>query len=374
MTWGMDLTAHHLAYLDDSVTAAEPSWKNHFLPDAGNAIFRSGWEEDARWLLLVAEHGAARKTLHDHVDGTSFSLAAYGEYLLLDPGYYKPNEQDVSVTADADSHNVILIDGQGAPDKGLLTNFGDTDAFLENTLDGEKIAYAEARESYEKTTIERSLVFVRQRYFVVADRLSTEATKPREHRWRVGGWAGYDIGGVFELLDGAGGAVAHWEREKAGVFVHLAATDPGLAFEEPPYTPLTAPQVGAFDIERTIADHGVADGVVTGLAPGYLAVLAPYRVGGSGDDAPLTVTPIDAGADASAWQIDGQGGSEVAWLRKPGAATTLNAAGHAIDSDGEIAVVSLDGSFGLVARGTQASLDGSAVVDGGDPKGVKASE
>ena len=70
----------------------------------------------------------------------------------MDPGYYKPNDLNNALTAHADSHNVILIDGQGAPDKGLLTDFGDTDAFLENTLDGTAFDYAEARQSYRDMT------------------------------------------------------------------------------------------------------------------------------------------------------------------------------------------------------------------------------
>ncbi|MBW2455780.1 MAG: heparinase II/III family protein [Deltaproteobacteria bacterium] len=371
MTWGMDLRAHHLAYVDDSVTAAEPPWKNRFMPAAGNAVFRSGWDPEARWLLLVAENGPARKTLHDHVDGTSFTLAAYGEYLLLDPGYYKPDDMDNAVTAHGDSHNLILIDGQGPPDKGLLIDFGDADAFLENTLDGEALAYAEAHESYRDSTIERSVVFVRDRYFVVADRLSTTHGTARTHAWRLGGWAGLDVEGVFEPRDclGDSGCGARWERSVAGVDVHLAATDPGLQIVEPPHTPLQAPHVEAFDRQRNVVDHGVIDGVVDGLAPGYLAVLAPYRVGaatGDEDDVPI-VTPLDAGADAAAWLIETPAGTEVAWLRKPGAATTLTLAGGAeLTSDAELTVLDItSGQFGLIARGTSAAIDGSPVVTAG---------
>lgn len=358
MTFGMDLTAHHLFYIAPEVEGVEPPWHNRFMPDAGNAVFRSGWDEDARWLLLVAESGPARKTLHDHVDGTSFTLAAYGEYLLVDPGYYKPNDLDNAVTADADSHNVILIDGQGAPDKGLLTDFGDEDAFLMNTLDGELLAHAEAHQSYAGTDIERSVTFVRQRYFVVADRLTTSETATREHAWRLGGWAGFDIEGVFEPL----AAGARWEREKAGVFVHLAATQPGLTIVEPPYEPLAAPHVGAFDAERNVLDHGVIDGVVTGVAPRFLAVLAPYRVGDDGEHGPMTVTAIDAGADATAWWIETAEGTEVAWLREPGSATQLTLPnGAVLDTDADLVVVDAGGAFGLVAAGATVSIDGSVV-------------
>lgn len=371
MTWGMDLTAHHLFYLADDVAPEEPPWRNRALPEAGHAVLRSGWDEDARWLLLVAESGAARKTLHDHVDGTSFTLAAYGEYLLLDPGYYKPDDLDNAVTAQADSHNVILIDGQGAPDKGLLLEFGDTDASLDSFVDGDRLAYVEAHQHYQQTDIARSVAFVRQRYFVVADRLATTASSPRRHAWRLGGYAGLDVPGVFEVYgcEAGAGCGARWERERAGVDVHLASTAPGLTVVEPPHVPLAAPHVGAFNRARDIEDHGVIDGVVEALAPGYLAVLAPYAVGGSGDDTPVSVTPVDAGASAAAFVVRGEAGAELVWLRRAGAAETLTLpGGEEVSTDAEIAVVDLGGTFGLVVGGTALRAGDKVVIEGnGEP-------
>jgi hypothetical protein len=368
MSWGMDLLSHHLIYLDDSIAAAPPPWTNRFMPDAGNAVFRSGWDADARWLLLVAQHGSARKTLHDHVDGTSFSLAAYGEYLLLDPGYYKPNQLDNALTAEAQSHNVILIDGEGAPEKGLLTDFGDADAFLENTLDGTKIAYAEAHQSYQETDIERSVVFVRQRYFVIADRLSSDVQTARSHAFRLGGWAGYDVPGVFEVWDCSTRCGARWERARAGVEVQIAATAPGLTVVEPLYQPLMPPHVGAFDEERTIADHGVIDAVVNAVAPDFLTVLAPYPVGSAAPQ----VSALDAGASAAAWYIDG---ADVAWLRSPGAAASLLLPnGKTLTSDAELVVIDLAEGFALIARGTHASIDGVPVVSAGPGEQVAKKE
>jgi len=116
--------------------------------------------------------------------------AAYGEYLLLDPGYYKPDEQDNAKTAHSPAHNLVLIDGKAAPDKGLLTDFGDADAFLRNTLDGSRVKYAEAWQDYQSSHVERSVVFVDGRYFLVADRIQTTATggaKARiPHEWLRG--------------------------------------------------------------------------------------------------------------------------------------------------------------------------------------------
>ena len=49
---------------------------------------------------------------------------AGGEDLLIDTGYYKPDATNNPLTMDAPSHNVILVDGVGAPKRGLLNAWG----------------------------------------------------------------------------------------------------------------------------------------------------------------------------------------------------------------------------------------------------------
>ncbi|MGK3996710.1 heparinase II/III domain-containing protein [Sorangium sp. So ce1024] len=374
MEFGIDLIAHHLFYVDDAVAAEEPPHLTRFFPEAGNAVFRSDWGEEARWLLLVAEHGSARKAIHDHVDGTSFSLAAYGEYLLIDPGYYKPDALDNAKTSQSPSHNVILIDGRSAPDKGLFNNFGDADAWIRNTHDGDVIEYAEAHQDYQDTHVERSVAFVDGRYFVVGDRLTTTHPAARAHAWRLHGYAGLTSGGTFELLaDGA-----RWERTRAGVEVRVQSTAPGLEIVEPPYTPLTVPHVHEFEQDRKPADHAVIDAAVQAEAPGFLAVLLPYKVGAdAGPDAPLQAAPLDAPPGVVAWQVEGDGWTDVAVLRSQGAPEQVALpGGQVLETDAELVVLRIDGDrpFALMARGTRALVDGAARVTAPDAAGVAVEE
>ena len=273
MHHGADLTAHHLAWYDDTIEAAPPPWTHRYLPAAGNAVLRSSWEQDALWMLLVGEAGPARKTLHDHVDGTSLTLAAFGEYLLIDPGYYKPFELDNAQTAHSPSHNLVLIDGIAAPNKGLLTNFGDADAELIGFGEQGTSAFATARQTYQDSTVTRTAVMVNGRFGAVFDQVETTATEPREHRWRMHGYAGYDSGGSFAL--GEDGAT--WERPSGvGVAVHVQSPDGPVSPEEPPYTEDAPPHVHQFELNREVGNHAVLDGVITALAPDFLAILAPY--------------------------------------------------------------------------------------------------
>mgnify|MGYP000002585211 CR=1 FL=1 len=341
---GMDLVAHHLLYAEVPETLSPPSWTSRFYTDGGEANLRSGWDADARWFMLAAEHGAARKTLHDHVDGTSFQAAAYGDYLLIDTGYYKPDELDNAKTAHAPSHNVLLIDGEGAPDKGLLTDFGDTDAWLENVHDNGVIEWADARMSFADAELVRGAALVRGRYFIVADRLDSDVSEAREHRWRLHLNAGKDAGGDWWLDEHGPGL----SRDTGGLQAWLGSTAAGLSFEEPEHSPLTAPHVHLFDGDREPRDHTVVDGVVDGRAPGFLAVLAPWKLGeDAGEHAPLTVESVDAGAEAVAWRVQGDGFDDVVWLRGAGAAEALVVAGTELRSNTAVLWTALDGSEAL---------------------------
>ncbi|WP_437984661.1 heparinase II/III domain-containing protein [Sorangium sp. So ce117] len=374
MEFGADLIAHHLLYVDDAVAPEAPRFLTRFFPDTGHAVFRSDWGDDARWLLLLAEHGSARKAIHDHVDGTSFSLAAYGEYLLIDAGYYKPDSLDNAKTSQSPSHNVILIDGRSAPDKGLFNDFGDADAFLRNTHDGDAVDYAEAHQDYQDTHVERSVAFVDGRYFVVGDRLSTSHPAARAHAWRLHGYAGLTSGGTFELLPDGG----RWERARAGVEARVQSTSPGLAVVEPPYTPLTVPHVHEFEEDRKAADHAVIDAAVQAEAPGFLAVLLPYKVGvDAGPDAPLQAAPIAAEPGVVAWQIESEGGTDVAVLRSKGAPEALALpGGQFLETDAELVVLRIEGDrpFALMARGTRVLLDGSPRVTAPDATSLAVEE
>lgn len=356
---GLDLGIQHLAWLDPEAAPAPPEILHQVLPAAGNAVFRSSWGHEALWALLVAESGPARLTLHDHADGRSFSMAAFGEYLIVDPGYYKPNELDNAVTSHPWAHNIVLVDGQGCEDKGLLTDFGDADAFIENGVIGEAVQWAEAHQECSDTRFERALAMVRGEYLVVLDRLETERTDAREHRFRLSGYAGYAQGGRFELrADGA-----TWERELAGVEVYLSSTEAGLSVEEPPYEPLEPPHVDLLDLDREVREHGVMDGVVTGVAPRFAAVLAPYPVGGQ---APV-VEAVDAGAGVAAWTVSTDGGLDLVLVREGSAPLDLEVAGHSVHTDAQALLVALEGgSFGLISRGTTVQVDGQTRAQGSE--------
>ncbi len=354
---GHDLSISHLAYVTPNPDAQPPTWKNRFLIDGGTANFRSGWQSDDRVLVLMGENGSARKTLHDHVDGTSFVMGAYGDLLVTDTGYYKPDVRNNAVTANAPSHNLILIDGKGAAEKGLLNDWGDRDAFIENTIDGENLSYAESRQEYDSAQITRGVAFIRQRYFVMADRLDPRETTSHEYRYRIHAYAGYDLDGEV-VLEAHG---PHIKRENGSLQVFTASSAESTVVEEPPYTPLFIPHVHSLISGE--GDHTVTDSVSTGIAPDFLTVLAPYKTGTtSGEDAPLMVTPVEC-ADGAAWLIESEGHLDIAWIRENDAPTTLTLpSGDTIATDGAFVLLGLSDTLGLLSRGSYLNLNGEELL------------
>lgn len=367
-TRSQDLSAQHLARVDPALiaAAAPPSWTDRVLADAGNAVLRTGWQADDLWVLFVAEQGAVRKTLHDHVDGLSFSLAAFGEYLLMDPGYYKPSDLDNAVTGDADAHNVILVDGQGAPDKGLLYLWGDADAYMQSGWSdgsgGSALSLAQAQQSYEGVAFTRALLLVRGEYLLVLDRLDLEEGREdtdRSFSWRLGGNAGFDAGGSFDLTP----TQARWERERAGVTLDLAATRPGLQLGEPALVDGQPPHVHQFDLQRAVGHHGVVDGQVDAVAPGFAAVLAPYPVGAQ---VPVQAIPLDLPEGAAGFQLDTPDGVDLVLVREADAPTSFTLPdGRSLETDARALFLGPDDDAGRPLQGMM--LDGSLLVlDGVD--------
>ncbi len=367
MDGGMDLRIQHLAYAPELPDAQPPEWTHRVMPIAGQAVFRTGWESDALWVMMTAEHGSARKTVHDHVDGGSYTLHAYGEYLLMDTGYYKPNMATNAVTAHARAHNLLMIAEEPVPGKGLLTNFGDADAFLENEALSDNLAYVEARQPIDITTTTRHLALVRNRYVADVYRLETSNTELRHHTWRMHGYAGMDEVGSFALEADH----ALWERPAAGVAVYLGSTAPGLTIEAPPYEEGQAPYV--HKIEGDEHHHGVMDGVIEAVKPGFVSVAIPYRVGAAdgATDAllPVTALEVDGVSEGVAgWWVDHGAGRDLLLLREASAPTALTVGPLlTLDTDAEMVILGLDESdapeFVLIARGSYVKWQEAMLIE-----------
>ena len=208
----VDLAADSLIAYDDSVIPAPPSGSpTRFYPEGGDAVFRSDWTPDATTAVVLGEHGAAMElgrdreglgkiasAAHEQPDTGSFLLHAFGERLLLDPGYL--TWEDRGLVGKATDHNLILVDGHGPADPFVASvvwysNLAgpppvDGQATITDTRDTPFLDTARVTTAYATAKVDRRFFFVDDRYVVAADTLQAAAGQTPTFSWLLHGNGG----------------------------------------------------------------------------------------------------------------------------------------------------------------------------------------
>ncbi len=291
----VDLSADALANFDDAIAPAEPSGSPTRLDDeSGTAVFRSDWSRDAVQVVAVGEHGAAMElgrdrdglgqvagAAHEQPDTASYLMHAYGERLLLDPGYLTYEQR--GLVGKAPDHNMILVNNKGPADPFLSSIFWVNDrAGLPPDLDGQATITgmsdtaswdrAQVTSAYAGAKFQRRFEFVDNRYLVTFDAVT--ATPGDQLTWVTHGNGGGTSGGTFTPTATGG----RWEHGTARVDTGLATSGGPLAL-----TTRTTNHEGA---SRVLTTHTALDATAAATAPATrsVAIAYPTRIG---DAAPL---------------------------------------------------------------------------------------
>ncbi|WP_245189360.1 alginate lyase family protein [Lunatimonas salinarum] len=169
--------------LRGSIPAEGPSF---FFPWAGQLISRNGYGPHAHWSFFdVGPWGSG----HQHNDKLHLSIAAYGRDLLVDAGRFAYTgavaEKFRPYALSSAGHNLLLIDGKGqgkgpthaekplTEEDVVITEdfdfaYGIFDSFLD--LEGE-------------ASHARSMMYVRDHFWVVVDRVITDRPRTIEALW-----------------------------------------------------------------------------------------------------------------------------------------------------------------------------------------------
>lgn len=237
-----ELAVEYIVYYDDSIEPGEPDFgPSLIMPDSGQAVLRSDWSEDATYMLLMGEHGAARHgLLHEHPDATSFIIYAHKDLLAIDSGYIRWADQGknegTNLVRDANNHNLILVNNKGPPSRKYQEDWYDIvfdqevdidhagrDANLKNFLTSRNMDYVEVSTSYEGVSFLRTVMSPEHDYFVILDYLSGSKTK--EYKWLLHGNAGGTTGKTFRELKSNGENGAEWIRDNAKMKVAITTGD-----------------------------------------------------------------------------------------------------------------------------------------------------
>ncbi len=234
-----------------------PVWTDQLLEAGGQAVFRTGWDEDAVWLLLLGEHGPARThgMAHEQPDATHLLLTAYGEHLLLDSGYVKWEEKDL--VCHAENHSIVLVDGEGPPDNYKLAMVG-ADAWLTDWDVRPEWKTVVSSTSNAGAARSRRVVLFPDGWLLIHDRI----TAPEEHQWDwlLHGHGGGTSGGFEELAAGA-----RWSRPGAWVQAEVVTTGG---------PPTCASHEDTHSFQYGVAEtHAVLDCAWSGAATDILALV-----------------------------------------------------------------------------------------------------
>ncbi len=216
------------ASLVDAPEAVSPEAPlDRFLADAGYSIFRDSWDSNSLFLYMQHEPEKMRAggQAHEHADNLSFLMHAFGEPLLIDPGYIDYSNH--LLVKYAKDHNVVLVDGQGQPFWGLdpavqLAPLGNARLHAADTRGEQTTVIASTR--YFNAEVRRRIVRIGAFGFVMADRVLEAAGAPVT--WQMNGYASEKMNGTSysrrEIADGIAAAF-RWARPRAAIDVLVVA-------------------------------------------------------------------------------------------------------------------------------------------------------
>ena len=242
-----------------------------FHPESGFARFGSSWDNDAVYGFLLSEHGEARRDgqAHEHPDGNSVILHAFGEMLLLDSGYGGWSAHDA--TRYAANHNTILVNGEGpsAASQNSPFNYWDAngaDASIVESFSSTAVDYAVSETFFGNTFHSRYVVFPGKRYFFLYDTLTSGSEAA--YTLLLHGNGGGTSGGDFTLLEDGG----LWEQGGAILRSYTVGSSPDLDFQ-------TETMQHAVYARSPMLTHTVLKAGQTGETASYLTLLYPFRAG-----------------------------------------------------------------------------------------------
>lgn len=165
----------------DSVKAAEPEKQSIAFPVGGYYVMRDGWTPKSNYLLFDCGPHGTDNCGHAHADALSFDLAVNGRTMLVDPGTYTytASKHMRDWFRGSDAHNTLTIDRKSSsecdgPFSWRTIARPECDAWITH----ERFDYVlGAHDGYnllpDPATHKRSILFLKQNYWVLRDQVET---------------------------------------------------------------------------------------------------------------------------------------------------------------------------------------------------------
>jgi hypothetical protein len=351
----------------NAVREKVPQETSKALPNSGYYIMRTGWDPQAHYLGFdCGEIAAGLSTdetpsaAHGHADTLSIEVSAFGEPLLVDPGFctYNGSLDWHRYFRETEAHNTVVVDGRSQAEfRGRLKWSHAPRAEAHEWITLGALDYADGSHfGYQRlpapVTHRRTVVFLKPHYWVVRDELLGEGTHALDRCFH---FATADV--VREeasssvqtrLPDGPNLAVVPVERD-------------GVAVELTRGGPFPASGWLAVGYERKV-QAAVVKYRTTSLLPCVLhTLLAPFR--GDPPGVRVIVLPIESDAGSPldrAFEVSRPGGRDV-WAFSSGRTARFH---EECVTDARVTCVHLDDEGHVTGL---AFVSGSKVEINGEP-------
>lgn len=197
-----DLGSDHALILRGANTYNKPDWEyiatngksgikpidgpSYLFPWAGQLISRSGFDTDAQWSFFdIGPWGSG----HQHNDKLHISIAAYGRDLLVDAGRFAYTGEVAtkfrSYALGSQSHNVILIDGNGQEAGPLLAKepIAKEQWEITDEYDYAKGSFSSFKKLAGEVNHTRHLYYSRGNFWIVIDDIETDRSRNIDVLW-----------------------------------------------------------------------------------------------------------------------------------------------------------------------------------------------
>ncbi|HEV7374467.1 MAG TPA: alginate lyase family protein [Pyrinomonadaceae bacterium] len=204
----------------DDLKAEPPADESRAFRESGYFVMRDGWTKTSNYLLVdCGPHGTANCG-HAHADALSIELAAKGRTLLVDPGTYTytGSAEMRDLFRSSLAHNTLVVDGESSSiPAGPFQWKHVARTTLRAWHSHAAFDYFEgAHDGYERlpqpATHTRSLLFLKDRYWIMRDRASAQGAHQYDLRFHFSADAT-----PFADETGNTGAVRESWNEKSGL-------------------------------------------------------------------------------------------------------------------------------------------------------------
>ncbi|HYY57753.1 MAG TPA: alginate lyase family protein, partial [Pyrinomonadaceae bacterium] len=227
----------------DRLAASPPEEGSRAFFDGGYYVMRDGWTQGGNYLLIDCGPHGTLNCGHAHADALSLEVAARGRTVLVDPGTYTYTGSSVLRDAFRSSraHNTLTIDDESSSVPGGPFGWRHVaEASMRAWTSRERFDYFEgSHDGYarlaEPAIHERSILFLKDDYWIMRDRVATEGAHQYELRFQFAASADPSVAEAatagpvlsdgetksprLELFAFAAGGGGEWRKEEGSVSI-----------------------------------------------------------------------------------------------------------------------------------------------------------